>query len=362
MAAAGTQRVSDIDGIRGWAALSVMGFHFFHIFIYFDPRFDNFALRTLLNGDLDVAVFFVLSGEALSANYWRTGTHAGTIRLALKRYSRLSLPILAASLAMFGLIAAGLVFNLAAGEVLQDRQLAGHFHYPYTLMAVVSYALSDVYFRYGETSSLIPPLWTMRTEMLGSLLVFLFVWVERGVPRKTLLLLALAIVLTMSRTYLGCFMFGVLFGQWRAEGVFARLRAGEAAAGFIPAAVALLVLAGLPPEGSPVRDFVLVPLSAALVFCVYANPVLSGMFSGRLSQWLGHISFPLYLVHVPVLTSLSCWMVVQAAGRGMLTGVSIGLIIAVSMAVSLAAAVAFAPVEVLTRRAGERVCEAFGVD
>src|SRR4051812_23978215 len=77
-------RWSELDGVRGWAALSVMLFHVsWETFGIVEPAFRNILTASLLNGQLDVAIFFVLSGEALSASYWRDGNHRSVTKLAI---------------------------------------------------------------------------------------------------------------------------------------------------------------------------------------------------------------------------------------------------------------------------------------
>jgi peptidoglycan/LPS O-acetylase OafA/YrhL len=67
-------RVFEMDGLRGWASLSVMLSHLlFGVFIKLQPPLVSPVLREVLvepflAGTLDVAVFFVVSGDALSAS------------------------------------------------------------------------------------------------------------------------------------------------------------------------------------------------------------------------------------------------------------------------------------------------------
>ena len=62
---------------------------------------------------------------------------------------------------------------------------------------------------------------------------------------------------------------------------------------------------------SPERSLFLplVGISFALVWSVLYSQWLSNFFSNRLSQFLGKISFPLYLIHVPIYCSFSSWLI-----------------------------------------------------
>ena len=99
-------RLREMDGLRGWASLSVMLSHLLlGVFVKAEPPaltpFLKPFLEPLLGGTLDVAVFFVLSGDALSASYWGQRSRKAVIRLAVKRYFRLGIPILGSCLIVF---------------------------------------------------------------------------------------------------------------------------------------------------------------------------------------------------------------------------------------------------------------------
>ena len=350
-------RLREIDGIRGWAAFSVMCVHIVGQFNDIVPGLQNAATRILLNGDFDVIVFFVLSGDALSASYWRTGRQRDVVQLGVKRYSRLTIPILASCLLMYALIELGLAFTHQAAAVLRSTGwLSQALTWHYDFGGVMLFSLMDVYVRHTETASLNPPLWTMSIELTGSFLVFLLLLCERTIRHYVWVLVLVAVMLLVARSYMACFVFGMLLGKLRALGWFVRLRASAAAFAFIPAALALLIVAGFLPWQDPTRIAGLSCLGVGLTFCIYASPLLCAWFRTPISRWLGRISFSMYLVHFPVLASFTCGMVVLADRASILNGWTIAAIIAASVAISLLLAVAFAPVEKLTRAVGDVLC------
>lgn len=352
-AQADTGRQLSIDGVRGWAAFSVMCFHAVSILTVPDPTSTSLLYRIFLNGEFDVAVFFVLSGDALSVAYWRTGSVAGVVRLAIKRYPRLTIPIFFSCAIVFILYQFGLTFTHEAAAILRHQDWLGEvLSIRYRLPDLFSFSFADVYFRHTETSSLNPPLWTMSIELLGSILVFVVLLGDRHIRRKTLTLLALTVLLLVCRSYLACFIAGVMFGRWRADGVFSRLRGARYAPGFPAIAAACMVMAASVPLAGTGRVLAFSLLSAAFVFCVLASHQLDWLFSTPLSQWLGRISFPLYLVHFSVLASFSAGMVVWAHQGGILAPHILWLIVVASICLSLLAAIAFEPVEHLTRKIG----------
>jgi peptidoglycan/LPS O-acetylase OafA/YrhL len=66
------------------------------------------------------------------------------------------------------------------------------------------------------------------------------------------------------------------------------------------------------------------------------------------SQFLGRISFPLYLVQFAVIVSLSANVIIWADANGTLTATTALLIAAGSVIASLALATLFLPIEVAT--------------
>ena len=79
---------------------------------------------------------------------------------------------------------------------------------------------------------------------------------------------------------------------------------------------------------------------AALLFCIYSSRRLVGLLSASpVSQFLGRISFLLYLWHFPVLITLTSGLIVRSAGEdGLLAPTSALAIGALTVAVSVALA------------------------
>jgi peptidoglycan/LPS O-acetylase OafA/YrhL len=98
--------------------------------------------------------------------------------------------------------------------------------------------------------------------------------------------------------------------------------------------------------------------SCLLVFGVYASTGLSRFFAMPFSRWLGRISFPLYLMHFPVIASFTSGLVVLAHAHDALGPVTIWLIVFGSASLSLLFAVLFLPVEALTVRIGDLTYQA----
>ncbi len=67
----GASRIGALDGLRGWAALVVVVFHFtWEMWGVHFPVFRQFP-ASLINGQLAVSIFFTLSGYVLTVRRWQ---------------------------------------------------------------------------------------------------------------------------------------------------------------------------------------------------------------------------------------------------------------------------------------------------
>lgn len=137
-------RAKELDGIWGWAALAVVGYHvIWETFGALDPPCRNPIGGIFLRGPLAVAIFFVVSGEALSLPFFRSGRRA-VYALAVRRYPRLVVPIAFNSLIIWLILSLGLNFNRMAGEIVQSPDWLGIFVSGVTGWDIVRFSLLDV--------------------------------------------------------------------------------------------------------------------------------------------------------------------------------------------------------------------------
>ena len=321
------------------------------------PGFRNPVTGFLFDGQLAVCVFFVLSGEALSAAFFAGKGDAATIRLAIKRYPRLAIPILASCLIIFALDRCGLVYSAQAAAIVHRGDWMGSWlSTPLTLGSTLRYSLYVVFVSADFEHAINPTLWTMKVELMGSFFVFalLLAWKRLSRPRLLILTLfaAAAIAPIPMANNLSCFFAGMTFADWRARGFFdtPRARSGWAplaAIAAVGAADGLLHCIGY-DDGKAA-------FAALLMLAVYSSPPLTAFFSGRLSRALGRISFPLYLIQFPVLLSVTSGLIVAAGAAGPLTLAAIWGVSLASVAACLLAAIAFEPVETVARGAGDAI-------
>ena len=356
-------RLGELDGIRGWAALSVVIFHIsWETFGVVLPQIRNPLTGFFLDGGVAVSAFFVLSGEALSGGFFAGGGKFAVYRLAVKRYTRLTIPVIAACTLTLLLYKAGLTYNVAAADLVHRSDWLGTFiHAAPGLRQCIEYMLLDVYTNVPSEHAVIPFLWTMRFELLGSMLVFGLLLGLSRLRGSNLSMAWLFIGLLFAATIhgrqdnLACFLAGLGFARLRSLGFFARARSDRRVQ--TATWIAILVIGTVDGFSHWLmigRHWV--PLaSVLLVFATFCNRRLCAAFTTRLSRSLGRLSFPLYLVQFPVLISVTSYAICYAGSRGRLGPYEIAAISVMSVLACVVVARAFGPVERLTHWVGNTI-------
>jgi peptidoglycan/LPS O-acetylase OafA/YrhL len=292
----GAVRFRFLDGLRGWAAVVVL---LHHLFVDGLPANSLMADRALwakvffLNGTLAVSVFFVISGFSLSIRYLETGDGRALGRIAAGRYLRLALPIMAICALTYALLASGLIPPAAQRPSPLDQFLG----FTPSIEGLLSFSLLKVFVAYSGAESYDPPLWTMTYEFFGSFAVFALIACLRPSRLRTVMLGVLFVALTLLQTYFALFVAGILIAD-----LFPLIGASTAAnrAGAVLCGAGVLLILLPHTWFAAVYIAGATCLTAGAVFCA---PVRR-FFESRLSNFLGWISFPLYLVQAAVIYAL----------------------------------------------------------
>lgn len=334
-------RLCELDGIRGWAALSVLVFHLaWELFGAVLPAFRTPALRFLLDGNLAVCVFFVLSGDALSLGFTSLGGRGVSASMIAKRYFRLVGPIFFSCAIVWMLMHFGWVHAHAAAPRVQSEEWLGSFlRFEESLRSLFGYGMLGVFVKTDGEVSYNPFLWPMGLELIGSLIVFAVgsIWTRLRAPATVLGVSAAWLALLGSN--LSLFFLGMLYGVLRARGFFVQVQKLRLNRVLIAMMLAGLVLLDPLADAWSIRSHRLLILMAALtVFACYGSADIIRFMSNPLSSFLGRVSFPMYVLHFAVLVSLTSWMIV--AGEpvfGLTIEFALG-VIAISVVVALLAA------------------------
>lgn len=291
----GNERLLELDALRGIAACVVVSHHLRYMFHMAPPRF---LLRPLFAGRPAVVIFFSLSGFVLSLAYWR-GRAISYPRFLIRRFFRIYLPYAAAVLIAV-LIAKPLLFS----NLPLTPWFYWTWHSPLTADVVARQLILI-----STDSRINTAFWSLRYEMELSLVFpLLCVLIPKIRVGGALLLGVLCVLFWYSvrtlpahedlkefgRTleWSSCFIFGALLALKR----FEISRFYERLTGYARFGILFVALAGL----CTTSDAVLIPCSC-LIIVVAQHGVAKRMLRTSVPEYLGRISYSVYLLHGTIL-------------------------------------------------------------
>lgn len=325
-----TNRQPHLDSLRGIAALVVLLEHYFAAFYpytVFGTRGDyrqiapweNLAFYppfgTLIAGHVAVCLFFILSGYVLSFRFLgEQGGASDLVAAIVRRPIRLGALIVFTMIVAFELTHGGFFYHHEVAEITSSKPwLASFLTEPVPLSALARDLLSP--FQWGRTYN--PPLWTIQTELYGSIAIFVFLLFFSASAYRRAILVALVVVLTPS--FYQAFAVGALLADIKKQGDLRALSPRSLAA----LTGVAVYFSSFPQQCSPdclsgtvyawlpaiATDGGYPMIGAATLFVVV---LASGRAHALLNQpgllWLGRMSYAVYAVHFLVLGSLSSWL------------------------------------------------------
>lgn len=344
-------RLAALDGLRGWASLSVVVFHYcWETFGVLYPQFRSFVPSFLGNGNVAVAIFFTLSGYVLTLRRWGRVDNGILPLVLFRRYLRLTIPIMALVLITWAIMSLGIDFNRPASVVVNRPEWLGSFGgFPPDFIQAVWFGAARVYWL-APTSNYGPFLWTMICEFIGSMVVLTVSHWSRSRWVPYLVLLALTRLMAIYFPQACCFSVGALLALMQADGLIFRKEPGR-----IQNIVATLVLIGtlvaaalLQKDGGAETRMPAAILGIVIFVSVVRSTWASSLLTTPVSRWLGHISFPLYLMQYPVLVVPSSWLILVVSDAGLLSPWTALGITVFGIVASVLAAWTFVPVEQFT--------------
>ncbi|RUP08597.1 acyltransferase [Hyphomicrobium sp.] len=317
-----THKDIPLEAVRGLAAFVVL---FCHCNLAFFPDAALWSripgvttlIQSVLAGHSAVVLFFVLSGYVLTRSYFLSGDALVVVRSAVKRWPRLAGPVLLAVLASYCLFKLNLEFFHDAsaisgshflatyGRGIPDDQIASFApHFKKAFKEGVFYT-----FFYGE-ATYDSSIWTMRVEFIGSFVVFGLALLVRPL----LLLNPFTAAALMGTVGFLCFaqsptLSGFVFGM--------------ALAAFLPQerVVALwwvfapTLLIGIYLFAWGLEDSELIVGATLIILAVCVAPQsVRHVLSSKLAARIGWLSFPLYLAHILVITTLGSFALITFQG------------------------------------------------
>jgi len=325
------QKLVPLEGLRGIAAAIVV---LYHMVLGFTQKGVGVVphghgmwdvvlqfILGMLNGGAAVAVFFVLSGFILSLPFAKDRSLARVLTAYLKRWPRLAGLTLIACLFAWAAIWWSQDSYKAAAHVIGTGWMASHGNAPLEghQLSIQGAAREGLYqaFLFGDVH-FDSPLWTMRIELFGSFAIFLaapVLFAIRSWPLRLALIGAamFAVGGTYPVTYLSDFLVGTVLAMLFAEDRMPNFRNWQAVLVGLTGIYLfsftyeqkLLIHApikAIMPAGDT-SHFVWDAGAVMLIAVLLGNPFLRRVFSQSWAVWLGLLSFPIYLLHGPVMLS-----------------------------------------------------------
>jgi peptidoglycan/LPS O-acetylase OafA/YrhL len=304
-------RFEELDGLRGLASFSVFFSH-----VYLMQKVDvvpavlsSSVFRTLWDGRAAVFLFFILSGFVLALPYFTQARKpiqllSYLVRRVFRIYPAYLVALLVSLLLMHYVFAQGGLQGLSdwIGSFWRDDVSAAE------IIKHISMVGPDM-------DKIDPPVWTLRLELIVSAVFPLIIYVLQG---KNSRVLCGAIVLAFSAFFLLKPTAFLYFALFITGGILAKLRPVvlERIRGLASPINALLLAAAFCLYSSrftvrvvgenEILGHILVGSGAAmLIILAISYSPFTTLLKTRPVQFLGDISYSFYLLHLPILLTVS---------------------------------------------------------
>lgn len=306
-----SQRLDYLDGLRGFGALMVFLSHLVAGFFMREHiTTDHPALLFLTDGGLAVYIFFIVSGFALTESLHGQSGNKNLRQLIVKRYIRLTVPVLAAVLVGYLLLRLGWMGNRQQETSLWIQNF--YKHEPALGRAIFDGLLGVILIKSTKYN---PVLWSIRPEFFCSVALYIAfakrdalmarasAW-RPAIRRLLLGLCFLGLVVFVPLAF--CFAIGAGLCHLQRNADRLLVWRHQQSAG---ALLLMVAIAGSTFFRQGYEQGTLPALYASLFFIgVVSSRPLQQLFASRPGKFLGDISFPLYLIHFPILCSLGPWI------------------------------------------------------
>lgn len=326
----------NLEGLRGVAAIVVVFYHAITMFypgiaygvgsylapvqnMRFEDNLHGNPLNVFLSGGFAVGIFFVLSGFVLSVGFFQTANESVIKKLASKRYLRLMLPALAATVLSYVVLKLNLNSSQSVAMALTHSRGMGDWSFSPSLFEAIKQGTYDIFL--NGKSFYNPVLWTMMYEFAGSFIVFIVLLVFGKSKYRGLLYLILG-MLTCGTWYFGFILGMALADTYINRNLQVRINSWRSA---------LLLLAGLLLGGYPfgvvkgtIYEYIHLPLigedntpfyislgAVMVVTSILTWPRLSSFFAKEPISRLGKYTYSLYLTHYLILMTVGLTVFVK---------------------------------------------------
>ena len=296
------KRILELDALRGFAAFVVVLHHFRLAYTLDPPRW--FAIP-LFAGFPSVILFFILSGYVLGLPYWR-GSHPTYGKYITRRFFRIYVPY-----AVLIAIAIAVGSRLLFAQLPLSPWFYTIWHSPFTASVI-----ARQFFTMTTDSVISTAVWSLRYEMEISIIFPLICWLilrlgRWGAPVAAIFAFeAWQLLLRIhghpnlaeaahTMQYAADFAFGALL-SWKRDQIRSLYNRTPLALKIVALALAIVGYYAAPRP-------IFLPLSACAVIIFAQHSFIHRFLQKPFAEYLGRISYSLYLVHGTVLfATLTC--------------------------------------------------------
>lgn len=322
-------KIRYFDGLRGLAALVVVIQHYIlafypAIFSRADElRHTGYELETTLastpfniffNGNFAVCIFFVLSGYVLTHKFFITKDSEYITAGACKRYIRLMIPVLVIVAIAYVFMKLSLFNNIEVSKItLSSNWLATTYDFEPSLMGMLKQGIYGVFV--GTDFSYNTSLWTMSVEFLGSFLVFSLASIFGKSKKRYIFYTIIAIYFV--KTYYLAFILGMMLSDcYNSNYEVIRKLKGRATCSICLVLGLFLGSYPLVPTDNTIYKYISIETfnsgvlyrtvgAVLLMIAIMNSKILISFFSSKILNYVGKISFSMYLIHLIIICSFS---------------------------------------------------------
>lgn len=361
MKTANSNKLLQFEGLRGFAALIVFFSHIKNTFfvtysesliLYLKSVLHNKYLAIIFhsfvefffNGFVAVYIFWIMSAYVLTMSFFKMDSDKIIAQLqnsVSKRYFRLMIPAGVSIMISYSFMKIKLFYNMDLtryNAVFNSDWQKGQFSFQPDLLIALRTIFWDTFFNFEFKTTYNFPLWTMSPEFFGSLFCFCSIAItHKNNKRYLFYFLSVLISILCFNKWLLAFTLGILLSDYnntfhdensiamkikRIETRFFEINALS-----VISILLVIILIGL-------GDFYQLAYlfeGFLIVYLTLNSKYLAYFFSTKPLVFLGKISFSLYLIHMIVIFTLTCYIYLHLP---MLSNV---LRIIIATAISLAA-------------------------
>ena len=304
------QRFEELDGLRGLASLSVFFSHVYYMQkIDIIPYFASHSpLRSIWDGSAAVLLFFILSGFVLALPYLNAGRPIEFIPYFIRRIFRIY-PAYVCALALSLLL---MHFVFVKGNLSELSDWICSFWSGDVSVSEITQHLTMIR---PDTNKIDPPVWTLRYEMIISSIFPLIIYVLQGFnPRKfSAIIIGAFLCFILAKPsaffYFSLFITGGILAKFHMI-IIRKINEFGAKGAITILALAFLLYSSRFTVGAIGNNETLWHIfvsagAALLIIAAISCKPFTLLLRTKPIQFLGHISYGLYLLHFPILLATS---------------------------------------------------------